>query len=281
MTEAKIAGEERSDDGTVKLLLEMSDGVRIETVIIPEASHTTLCVSTQAGCGRSCAFCATGRVKLKRNLTAGEIVDQVSIARRRAPVTNIVFMGMGEPLDNYENVRRAAILLTSPRAFGMGKRHVTLSTSGVAPNIVRLAEDRMPVHLTVSLNAPDDALRSRIMPVNRTWPIAALMASCREYTALTRQTVTFAYVLMSDINDAPAHAVRLASLARSIGAKVNLIPLNRTPDRVRPDCGPLERPSDDRIARFQSALKDRGVLALLRREHGSEIAAACGQLALA
>src|SRR5688572_10270914 len=165
LSEATVAAERRSADGSIKLLVALADGERVESVLIPEPKRTTLCISTQVGCARGCVFCATALMKLRRQLTAGEILDQVVLARRLAPVTNVVFMGMGEPLDNYDNVRRAAVLLSSPRGFGLAPRHVTISTVGVVPRILDLARDRVPARLTISLTAPDDALRSELMPV--------------------------------------------------------------------------------------------------------------------
>lgn len=276
LSEACVLGELTSADGVTKLLIGLTDGERVETVIIPERQRTTLCVSTQAGCARGCAFCATGRVKFRRNLSAGEILEQVVIARRRAPVTNVVFMGMGEPLDNFENVRRAILLLTSPAAFGLGRRHVTLSTAGVVPGIERLAREGVPARLTVSLNAPRDKLRSRLMPVNRTWPLAKLQQACREHIDALGLGVTFAYVLLKDINDSPACARELAILCSRLSlrsgspAKVNLIAGN-------PATG-FSPPGPERINRFQEALRERGVLALFRRGRGEDISAACGQL---
>ncbi len=272
LAEATVANERRDDDGTTKLLVALADGVAVESVIIPEPRRVTLCVSTQAGCARGCVFCATALMRLTRNLTAAEIVEQVVIARRRAPVSNVVFMGMGEPLDNYDNVRRAALLLTDPKGFALAARHVTLSTVGVVPGILRLAEDRVPVRLTVSLTAPDDALRSRLLPVNRAWPLAALSAACARYAELTRRRVTLAYVLLQGVNDAPRQAVALAAFARRLRAKVNLIPYNSTRD--------FTRPAEPAIARFHAELSARGVRALVRRERGGGIAAACGQLAV-
>jgi len=273
LQEAVVAHEQQAADGTTKLLVELADGARVESVIIPEPARVTLCISTQVGCGRGCAFCATARMKLRRNLTAAEIVEQVIIARRRAAVSNVVFMGMGEPLDNYDNVRRAAVLLASPLAFGISPRHLTVSTVGVVPHIRRLAADRVPVRLTVSLTAPDDELRSRLMPINRQWPIAELLAAVHDYMAETRREITFAYVLLKGINDSPRQAAQLAALVRPLNAKVNLIPYNQTLG--------FERPDEATLLKFQTALKVAGVLALVRRERGGGIAAACGQLATA
>jgi len=268
----RTAGVFRSPDGSSRLLLRLRDGALVESVVIPERGRVTLCVSSQAGCGRGCAFCATARLGLLRNLESGEILEQAVIARRMAPVSNVVFMGMGEPLDNYDQVRRAVSLLAARQAFNIGARHIVVSTAGVVPGIRRLAVDALPCQLTVSLNAPDDALRSRLMPVNRTWPIAELLDACREYAARTAKRVTLAYVLLKDVNDSPRQAGKLADIARGVGAKVNLIPWNRSAG--------FERPSEPAVAAFQKALMARGVLTLLRKERGGTIGAACGQLAL-
>ncbi len=271
LEEATVAAERRAADGTIKLLVALHDGARVETVIIPEDDRVTLCVSTQVGCARGCGFCATARMRLARNLAAAEIVEQVVLARRRAAVTNVVFMGMGEPLDNYENVRRAVLLLTAPSGFGLGSRHVTVSTVGIVPRIRQLATDRVPACLTLSLTAPDDDLRSRLMPVNRSWPIAEVLGALRDWADTTRRTPTLAYVLLKGVNDDLVRAGRLAALALKARAKVNLIPFNATLG--------FERPPEEVVTRFQEVLKRRGVIALIRRERGGEIAAACGQLA--
>jgi 23S rRNA (adenine2503-C2)-methyltransferase len=213
-------------------------------------------------------------MRLIRNLTAGEIVEQALLARRAGfRPTNVVFMGMGEPLDNYDAVRRAAVLFAHPGAFGLGARRVTISTVGVVPGIRRLAADRVPARLTVSLTAPEDGLRSRLLPVNRAWPIAEVVAAAREWSAATRRAPTLAYVLLRGVNDDPSLAAPLAAIARSLGAKINLIPYNAARG--------FERPDGAAVARFRAALDRRGVLALLRRERGGDIAAACGQLATA
>ena len=268
--DAALVGEQVGTDGTRKLLVRMHDGERVESVIIPDEKRSTLCLSSQSGCARGCAFCATATMGLHRNLTAGEIVEQALIASRIAPVTNAVFMGMGEPLDNYEAVSRAVRILTSQKGFGLGARHVTVSTSGVVPGILRMAAERLPAGLTVSLTAPDDELRSTLVPINRTWPIAKVMEACKKWADTMERDVTLAYVLMAGINDSPKHAMALAKLARKASAKVNLIPCN-------PARG-FQPPPDSRVYEFQTELKASGVLALYRRSRGGDIAAACGQL---
>ena len=271
ISEGAATAERIGEDGTTKLLIEMTDGAKVECVIIPESDRSTLCVSSQVGCARKCLFCATGRMGLVRNLTAGEIVEQMVIASRRTKITNVVFMGMGEPFDNYDSVRRAVLRLTHPHAFGLGHRHVTISTAGVVPGIRRMARDLLPARLTVSLTAPDDATRSKLIPLNRTWNVGKLVEACQEYTELTRRRVTLAYVLLKGVNDSSACAQRLAALAGRIRAKINLIPYNQT--------DMFERPSEETTLRFQRTLKERGIVALYRRARGAGISAACGQLA--
>ncbi len=268
--EGRVAGERASVDGSTKLLVEFTDGQRAECVIIPEGRRVTLCVSTQAGCARACVFCATGAGGFRRNLTAGEIVEQAVIARRRLPPTNVVFMGCGEPLDNYDNVRRAALLLTSPKGFALGARHVTVSTVGVVPGILRLAEDRVPVRLTVSLSAPDDVLRARLAPIAKRWPLEELLGALETWRKATRRDPTIAYVLLKDVNDSPAQARKLAPIARQLGARVNLIPYN--------EARGFARSTPEAVRRFHEILMRLGVIALIRKERGSDVAAACGQL---
>ena len=270
MKEAALVGEQTGTDGTRKLLVRMHDGERVESVIIPDEKRSTLCLSSQSGCARGCAFCATATMGLHRNLTSGEIVEQALIASRIAPVTNAVFMGMGEPMDNFEAVAQAVQILTSQKGFGLGHRHVTISTVGIVPGILRMARERVPAGLTVSLTAPDDALRSTLVPANLTWPIARIMEACKVWADTMERDVTFAYVLMAGVNDSPQHSTALAKLARKARAKVNLIPCN-------PARGFLP-PPDSRVYEFQTALKASGVLALYRRARGGDISAACGQL---
>lgn len=271
LAEGKVAADIKSADGSSKLLVELADGARVECVIIPEGRRVTLCVSTQAGCARGCAFCATGGGGFRRDLTAGEIVEQALLARRRAALTNVVFMGGGEPLDNYDNVRRAALLLTSPRGFGLGARHVTVSTVGIVPGILRLAEDRVPVRLTVSLAAPADDLRVRLTPVAKRWPLDELVNAVETWARTTRRDPTIAYVLLKDVNDSAAHARKLAPIAHRLRARVNLIPYNAARG--------FARPAPETVRRFHEALIRLGVVALVRKERGGDVAAACGQLA--
>jgi 23S rRNA (adenine2503-C2)-methyltransferase len=271
VSEGTVVEECVSADGARKMLVGFGDGARVECVIIPEPRRVTLCVSTQSGCARGCAFCATGGSGFRRNLTAGEIIEQAVLARRRAPVTNVVFMGQGEPLDNYDNVRRAALLLTSPKGFALGARHVTVSTVGVVPGILRLAEDRLPVRLTLSLAAPDDALREKLAPIAKRWSLEEVMGAVGTWRGATRRDPTIAYVLLKGVNDSGSHARKLGALAHRVNAKVNLIPYNSARG--------FERPDPETVTRFHETLMSMGLVALVRRERGADILGACGQLA--
>jgi 23S rRNA (adenine2503-C2)-methyltransferase len=268
----------RSVDGTVKAMLRTRDGERIESVVIPEEDRTTLCVSTQVGCPLACSFCATGTLGLTRNLTTAEIVDQVCRMRevmagdRR--ITNIVFMGMGEPLLNLENLVEAIRLLIHPKAFAMAPRRVTVSTVGVVPRIGPLLE-AVPVNLAVSLHATTDASRDGLVPLNRKFPLDALLGTLRGLDRITRQRpVFFEYTLIAGVNDSPEDARRLAPLLRGIPSKVNLIPMNPHQDSAY---GP---PAEAVIDRFLREVAASGLRVTLRRSRGPDIQAACGQLAL-
>jgi 23S rRNA (adenine2503-C2)-methyltransferase len=263
-------------DGCRKFLLALDDGNRIESVLIPEESHYTLCLSTQVGCDQGCRFCLTARRGLIRNLTAGEIVNQVLAVRRELsgglPLTNLVFMGMGEPLANFSALVRALTVITAPWGLNFSSRRLTVSTAGLAPFIPRLGLEAR-ANLTVSLNAPDDRTRNRIMPINRRYPLAELMSACRAFPLPRHRRITFAYVLLDGINDAPDQARQLARLLRGFRAKINLIPFNRHP---RLPYGP---PPAARTLEFQEILREAHYTVLIRESRGQEIGAACGQLA--
>ena len=266
--------EQPSSDGTVKWLIELCDGQRIETVFIPEESRSTLCVSSQVGCALDCRFCATARQGFSRNLTSGEIIGQVWHATRalgRAP-TNIVLMGMGEPLANFDAVVRALDVMQDDFAYMLAKTRVTVSTSGIVPNIYRLAEVS-DVSLAVSLHAPDDALRDRLVPINRKYPLAQLIPACRAYLrGEPRRRITWEYVMLADVNDSDRHAKALIRLLEGIPSKVNLIPFNPFPGSSFTTSAP------ERIEAFRQRLKRAGLIALTRKTRGDTIAAACGQL---
>jgi 23S rRNA (adenine2503-C2)-methyltransferase len=272
-----VRGMTSAADGTVKFLLGLSDGTCIESVIIPDEERTTLCVSSQAGCALGCAFCVTGSLGFTRNLTSGEIVGQVLAAQNYLrehgeALTNIVFMGMGEPLLNYEQVSRALAIILSDWGLSFSWRHVTVSTAGIPEGIARLGREVL-VNLAVSLNAPDDLTRDRIMPVNRKYPLDVLMAALRAYPLKRGRRITLEYVLLKGINDTDDHARDLAQLVKGIPIKINLIPFNAFTD------APFLRPDDSRVLAFQEILISAHLNAIIRKSKGGEIAAACGQLA--
>ncbi len=264
-----------TDDGTVKFLYILEDGEMIESVIIPEDGHKTLCISTQTGCSMGCVFCETGRTRGGRDLSPGEMLAQVVYAVRyvgdRLGLRNLVFMGMGEPLQNMRSLVMAMEVILSDRALDFSPRRVTVSTCGWVPGIVSLAEAGLEVNLAVSLNATDDATRTKIMPVNRKFPIRELMKAVKSFPVKARRRITFEYVLIEDVNDTPEDADRLAAILKGLPSKVNLIPCNENRSG-------LKAPSPARIEAFQNALFEKGVLTTLRKSRGQEIGAACGQL---
>ncbi|MDP9064837.1 MAG: 23S rRNA (adenine(2503)-C(2))-methyltransferase RlmN [Pseudomonadota bacterium] len=272
----QIVTEQRSTDGTRKWMLRMDAVQGIETVYIPEPGRGTLCISSQVGCAMDCSFCATAQQGFNRNLGVAEIVGQVWLAHREigsARITNIVLMGMGEPLANYRNVVPAMRVFTDDLGYDLSRRRVTLSTSGLVPQIYKLAEE-CNVALAVSLHAPNDVLRSELVPINRKHPIAELMAACWHYIDKQNgRSVTFEYVMLDGINDRPEHARELALLLRGRPAKLNLIPFNVFPGTH------YRRSSAAAILRFRDLLNDAGVIATIRRTRGDDIDAACGQLA--
>lgn len=276
----QVQDRQVSADGTTKWALAAGGGQRIEMVFIPETGRGTLCVSSQVGCALDCSFCATGREGFNRNLLAAEIVGQVMLARKelaesgaQSPVTNVVFMGMGEPLANMKEVVRATGILIDPLGLALSRRRVTISTSGLVPNLRQLA-GLTNAALAVSLHAPDDALRDQLVPINRWHPIAELLEACWEYARATNsREVTFEYVMLDGVNDSQAHARRLASLLAGHPAKVNLIPFNPFPGTE------YRRSPRQRIDQFRQVLLDRNIMTITRRTRGDDIHAACGQLA--
>ncbi len=277
----EVISEQRSADGTVKWLFESGAGQAVETVFIPEPERGTLCVSSQVGCALDCAFCATGAQGFNRNLNVDEIIGQVTHANRHLPtrpngkpaVTNVVFMGMGEPLANFRNLLQVLELLLSDFAYGLSRRRITVSTSGVVPNIDKLG-DAQNVSLAVSLHAPNDELRDRLVPINRMHPISELLEACWRYAAKrANRFITFEYVMLRDVNDSLQHADELAALLNGHPAKVNLIPFN-------PFAGnEFQRSRTATIASFQNRLREQGLIATTRKTRGDDIDAACGQLA--
>jgi len=261
-------------DGSLKLSLRLPDGAEVETVLMPYARRATACISSQVGCGYRCAFCATGGMGLERDLTTAEIVGQLLCARAAGTghLSNVVFMGMGEPLANYEAVIKAVRIINHPACLNIGARHIAISTCGLPPQMRRLAAEGLGLHLAVSLNAPDDALRNQLMPVNRRHPLGDVIAAAREYAARTGRKVSFEYCLLAGVNDAPAQATALAKLVRGLPAMVNLIPYNAAR-------GPFRRPDAAAVHAFRRELERRGAEVAVRRSFGEEVAAACGQLA--
>jgi 23S rRNA (adenine2503-C2)-methyltransferase len=277
----RVQSRHESADGTVKWLFATDCGQAIETVFIPEPGRGTLCISSQVGCALDCAFCATGAQGFNRNLTSAEIIGQVFVANKELPrrangdpaVTNVVFMGMGEPLANYRNVVPALDILISDWGYGLSRRRVTVSTSGIVPLIDKLGDD-CNVSLAVSLHAPDDELRDRIVPINKLHPLAELLDACWRYAAKrANRFITFEYVMLRGVNDSLGHADELCELLRNKPAKVNLIPFNPFPGTA------FKRSSADTIRHFQSRLRQRGLVATTRKTRGDDIDAACGQLA--
>jgi 23S rRNA (adenine2503-C2)-methyltransferase len=277
----EVVSEQKSADGTVKWLFESGGGQAVETVFIPEPGRGTLCISSQVGCAMDCSFCATGAQGFNRNLRVDEIIGQVTHANRHLParpngkpaITNVVFMGMGEPLANYRNVLPALDLLLSDFAYGLSRRRITVSTSGIVPHLDKLGDD-CNVSLAVSLHAPNNKLRNELVPINRLHPIAELLDACWRYAAKrANRFITFEYVMLRDVNDTVQDADELAALLKDRPAKVNLIPFN-------PFSGnDFERSRSKTIEAFQNRLRRHGVIATTRRTRGDDIDAACGQLA--
>jgi 23S rRNA (adenine2503-C2)-methyltransferase len=262
---------ESSEDGTKKYLFRLADGSAVESVLIPDEGRNTLCISSQVGCAMGCAFCLTGTFGLSRNLTTAEIVNQVCAVKRDEPVRNIVFMGMGEPLANLSAVIPAVKILTDPDGFQFSTRKVTVSTSGLVPEMAELGKG-VTVNLAVSLNATTDEIRSQIMPVNRRYPLKELLAGCKAFPLPSRRWITIEYVLIRDLNDSLEDAKRLVRLISNIPSKVNLIPFNE-----HDSCG-FKSPSQDAIDKFHKYLLDKNVTVITRSSRGSDISAACGQL---
>ncbi len=276
----EVAKATHSKDGSRKWLFKLRDGNCIESVYIPEDNRATLCVSSQVGCSLNCSFCSTGQQGFNRNLTTAEIIGQVWQVSRLlaedasgpAQVSNVVMMGMGEPLLNLENVVPAMNLMQDDFSFALSKRRVTLSTAGVVPGLYELAKVS-DVSLALSLHAPDDALRSKLVPLNRKYPINEVLDACCEYVGEGRRRVTIEYVMLQEVNDLDSHARALVEVLRKVPAKVNLIPFNPFPSTV------YKRSSNQRIERFREILHDSGIVTITRRTRGDDIDAACGQLA--
>ncbi len=273
----RIREKSVSGDGSIKYLFELEDGAEIESVWMPAEDRYTLCLSTQVGCRLACTFCQTGTLGLKRNLTAGEIIGQYLRVNEDLPeekrTTNIVLMGMGEPLDNYEALVEAIRLMISPEAMRISQRKITLSTSGLVDKIKKFAEENLPVNLAVSLNATDNETRNRIMPINKKFPLEMLLDGLRSYPLKPTRRLTFEYVLLEGINDSDGDAQRLARLLKGIPCKINLIPFNPlTSSEYR-------TPSEERVLAFQNHLIAKHYSVFIRKNRGTDVFGACGQLA--
>jgi 23S rRNA (adenine2503-C2)-methyltransferase len=270
----EIAKAEHARDGTTKYALRVGDEI-VEAVYMPEERRDTLCISSQAGCSFGCKFCVTARMNLRRNLTAGEILGQVLLAllnHGRPRKLNIVFMGMGEPLHNYDNVMKAFRIMTHPRGLAISPRRITLSTVGLVPVLLRLKTEPSIPNIAVSLNAPNNALRNQLMPINRIYPLEQLIGALQELPIKQRQRITFEYVLLKGVNDSPEHARQLFLATQAIACKINLIPMNPDPHL------PYQRPDEQTIDRFAGILSSAGRAVAVRRSRGPDISAACGQL---
>ena len=276
ITVPRLVSRDISTDGTQKFLLELADGRRIEAVFIPDTPAMTFCISSQVGCAMDCGFCLTGKMGFIRNLTPGEIVAQVRVLATALDLLdarfNIVLMGMGEPLHNYDNVMTALRILCSEQGLGMSPRRITLSTVGLVPAIDRLAREPLMPHLAISLHATTDEQRSAIVPINRKYSLEDLIDACKRIPLKRRDRITFEYVLLDGVNDTPEDARRLVRLLAQIKGKVNLIPLNAAPGI------PFERPPDARVDRFAAILAEHGLTVSVRKSRGRDIRAACGQL---
>ena len=271
-----VLRRERSSDGTTKLLLRLADGKQIESVFIPDTPAQTFCISTQVGCAMRCAFCLTGKMGIDRNLTAGEIAGQVRVLARELGMLdarfNIVLMGMGEPLHNYDGTMKALRILADEHGLAVSPRRVTLSTVGVLPALERLATEPVMPNLAISLHSTTEDQRDMLVPINRKYGLKELLDACRRFPVKRRERITFEYVMLSGVNDTPEDARRLVRLLHGIRGKVNLLPLNEAAGI------PFERPPDERVNRFAKILADHGVTVSVRKSRGRDIRAACGQL---
>ena len=275
LTNLKLVADQRSVDGTSKLAWRLKDGLVVESVVIPERGHRTLCISSQVGCAMGCRFCHTARMGFRRQLVPSEIVGQVLAVLEhigeREQLRNLVFMGMGEPLANYGNVLKSIYILTDDLGLKFSLRRMTVSTCGLIPEILRLGQDT-DVGLAISLNAPDDETRDKIMPINRRYPLSQLIEACRNYRLPRRRRITFEYLLLAGVNDSVEQAISLAKLLKGIPSKINLIPYNESSDI------PFKRSVHEQVLAFQQVLKDANYTTIIRKSKGRDISAACGQL---
>lgn len=270
----KVIKKLESKDGTKKYLFDILDGNAIESVLMEYKFGYSICVSSQVGCKMGCKFCASTGIPFSRSLEAGEIVEQILAVQREENVriSNIVFMGIGEPLDNYDNVIKAISIINNPKGLNIGTRHISISTSGLVPNIYRLAKENIQCTLSVSLHSSNNAKRSEMMPVNKMYPIEELITACKEYIKITNKRISFEYALAKDNNDNLGDAKELVKLLKGMLCHVNLIPINKIEN------GKYTKSTNDNIIKFRDYLNDNGIVATIRRELGSDIDAACGQL---
>lgn len=271
MCNYKVLKKQESSDGTIKYLFDVLDGNAIETVLMSYHHGNTICVSSQIGCKMGCKFCASTGIKFIRNLTSGEIVEQLLAVEQdtKLKISNVVFMGIGEPLDNYDNVIKAVRIINNPKGINIGARHISISTSGLVPNIYRLANENIQCTLSISLHSTTDEKRSEMMPVNNKYNINELIQACKDYIKITNRRVSFEYALAKDNNDNLDDAKRLVKLLRGMNCHVNLIPINKIEN------GSYSKSSNENIIKFRDYLNDHGIVATIRRELGSDIEAAC------
>ena len=274
ITNFEILKKQTASDGTIKYLFDVLDGNAIETVLMKYHYGYSICVSSQIGCKMGCKFCASTGIAFARSLTSGEIVEQILAVERdeNIRISNVVFMGIGEPLDNYENVVNAIRIINNPKGINIGARHISISTSGLVPNIYRLAEENIQCTLSISLHATTDEKRSKMMPVNNLYNINQLIQACKDYIAKTNRRVSFEYALAKDNNDNLEDAKRLVKLLKGMNCHVNLIPINKIEN------GQFTKSSNENIIKFRDYLNEHGIIATIRRELGADIDAACGQL---
>lgn len=274
MCNFNIIKKQESKDGTIKYLFDVLDGNAIETVLMRYHHGNSICVSSQIGCKMGCKFCASTGIKFARNLTSGEIAEQILAVEQDTGerISNVVFMGIGEPLDNYDNVVNAIRIINNPKGLNIGARHISISTSGLVPKIYQLAEENIQCTLSISLHATNNEKRSKMMPVNNRYPIEELIKACKDYIEKTHRRISFEYALAKDNNDNLEDAKKLVKLLRGMNCHVNLIPINKIEN------GKFDKSSNENIMRFRDYLNEHGIVATIRRELGSDIDAACGQL---
>ena len=274
MCNYKILKKQESKDGTIKYLFDVLDGNAIETVLMRYHHGNSICVSSQIGCKMGCKFCASTGINFIRSLTSGEIVEQIIAVEQDTgeKISNVVFMGIGEPFDNYDNVVNAIRIINNPKGLNIGARHISISTSGIVPKIYQLAEENIQCTLSISLHATSNEKRSSMMPVNKAYPLEELMKACKEYIKKTNKRISFEYALVKDNNDNLQDAKELVKLLKGMLCHVNLIPINKIEN------GKFDKSSNENIMKFRDYLNDHGIVATIRRELGSDIDAACGQL---